>query len=326
MEFDLREENLSNYKDKFGLHYYSILAHLSSYFDDSVIAELGTLYGKSAAALAYNKSNTIYTYDIKHQPEAASLFEGEEFRKIKYIISNCIEDNWVGTQRSDQLAKSDKEIFLSSEIIFMDIDPAEGNIKGAQEDKVLNFLISNNWKGILVCDDIGAEWVDEYRSAEYTTLPIREWWDSINLPKFNVINNYSSPTGTGIICFDNQKVVYTPLSKDEETHIRNKFYQDPANWPHSPTRVPIDRFTDGTFEVDAGHLKGLSGHWESTTIERVTDNFGIYDNGTTTHQVELDEDGVRIIPKKIIIIKTWAGELTLVEEWGEVRRVRISRH
>ena len=140
MEFDLREENLSNYKDKFGLHYYSILAHLSSYFDDSVIAELGTLYGKSAAALAYNKSNTIYTYDIKHQPEAASLFEGEEFRKIKYIISNCIEDNWVGTQRSDQLAKSDKEIFLSSEIIFMDIDPAEGNIKGAQEDKVLNFL------------------------------------------------------------------------------------------------------------------------------------------------------------------------------------------
>ena len=203
MIIDLREKNLSNYRDGFGLHYYSILARLSEYFDNSVIVDLGTLYGKSAAALAYNKSNTVYTYDIKRREEAVNLFEKEELKNIKYIIGNCIEDNWSGT--ANFLTKSDKEIFLSSELIFLDVDPPDGNVKGEQEDKVLNFLISNNWKGVLVCDDIGAEWVDEYRSATYTTLPIREWWESINLPKFNVINNYSSPTGTGIICFDNQR-------------------------------------------------------------------------------------------------------------------------
>ena len=180
--------------------YYAILSHLSTYFNNSVIVDLGTHRGESAAALAYNKSNKVYTYDISHSEEAADIFKKEEFQNIKYILGNCIEDNWSGMAMLEGvLPKTDKEIFLSSELIFMDIDPHTG----VQEDKVLNFLISNNWKGILVCDDIGAEWIDEFRAAEYTTLPIREWWDSIDLPKFNIINNYSSPTGTGIICFDN---------------------------------------------------------------------------------------------------------------------------
>ena len=39
--------------------------------------------------------------------------------------------------------------------------------------------------------------------------PMREWWDRIDLPKYDISNNiYASGTGTGIICFDNQKVIY----------------------------------------------------------------------------------------------------------------------
>ena len=199
MKLDLREEALSGYTDIFGLHYNSILACLSTYFNDSNIVELGTLYGNSAAALAYNKTNKVYTYDIESKEEAVSKFKLEEFKNIEYIITNCIEDNW---QR-----QTDRDIILSSKLIFLDVDPLDGNIKGEQENKVLNFLIYNNWKGVLVCDDIGAEWIDELRDTDYSTLPIREWWDSIDLPKFNIISNYSSPTGTGIICFDNQEVL-----------------------------------------------------------------------------------------------------------------------
>ena len=40
MNIDLREENLSAYKDSFGLHYSSILAYLSTCFNDSVIVDL----------------------------------------------------------------------------------------------------------------------------------------------------------------------------------------------------------------------------------------------------------------------------------------------
>ena len=154
MNIDLRysyiiEKSLSEYNQS---HYYVILAHLSTYFNDSVIIDLGTHRGESAAALSYNKSNKIYTYDIAHRGEAVDRFKKEEFQNIKYILGNCIEDNWSGMAMLEGvLPKSDKEIFLSSELIFMDIDPHDG----IQEDRVLNFLISNNWKGIMVCDDIG---------------------------------------------------------------------------------------------------------------------------------------------------------------------------
>ena len=317
MNIDLREKNLSEYKDSFGFHYYSILAYLSTLFNDSIIVDLGTLYGNSAAALAYNKTNKIYTYDIEYRAEAISKFKLKEFKNIEYIITNCIEDNW---QR-----QTDQDIILSSKLIFLDVDPADGNVKGVQENKVLEFLITNNWKGIMVCDDIGAEWIDEFRAAEYTTLPIREWWDSIDLPKFNIINNYSSPTGTGIICFDNQKIVYTPLSKDEETHIRNKFCYDPANWAYSPTHVSIDRSIDGTFKVNDGHLDGVTGTWEDTALDKVVDNLGMYDNGITTYRVKVDSSGEKTIPQKIIIIKTWAGEFTLPTEWGCIRRIKLQQ-
>ena len=306
MKIDLRDERLSDYKDSFGLHYNSILACLSTYFNDSIIVELGTLYGSGTSALAHNKSNTVYTYDIEQKPEAVDLFEKEEFKNVNYIIGNCIEGKWADTRQD----KTDKEIFLSSKIIFMDIDPPDGNVKGEQEDKVLNFLISNKWKGILVCDDIGTDWIDEFRDVQYSTLPIREWWDSIDLPTFKIINKYSSPTGTGIICFDNQEVIYTPLTKDEEEHVINKFCQDPANWAYSPTHVSVDRFKDGSFKVGEGWLKGTTGTWEETMVVKVVNEVAIGENGTATFPIQFDEKGIKIVPTKILILKTWAGELT----------------
>ena len=186
--------------------YYAILSQLSTYFNNSVIVDLGTLRGDSAVALAYNKSNKVYTYDIEHSEEAAERIEKEEFQNIKYIIGNCIEDSWFGMPNFPNHAvvepKSDKEIFLSSELIFMDIDPHNG----VQEDKVLNFLISNNWKGVMVCDDIG---LGREKGKENAHPPMRDWWNTIDLPKYDISKNYyAAGTGTGIICFDNQEVIF----------------------------------------------------------------------------------------------------------------------
>ena len=207
MNIDLRysyiiEKSLSEYNQG---HYYVILAHLSTYFNDSVIIDLGTLRGESAAALSYNKSNKIYTYDIAHRGEAVDRFKNEEYQNIEYIIGDCIENNWMGMPIWDahhyvgEPPKTDKEIFLSSELIFMDIDPHNG----IQEDKVLNFLIYNNWKGVMVCDDIGFGVVGQQHPH------MRDWWESITTPKYNISeNHYASGTGTGIICFDNQEVIF----------------------------------------------------------------------------------------------------------------------
>ena len=240
MNIDLREEKLSAYKDSFGFHYSAILAYLSTCFNDSIIVDLGTLYGNSAAALAYNKTNKVYTYDIKSKKEAISKFELKEFKNIEYIITNCIENNWD--------RQSDRDIFLSSKLIFLDVDPHDG----IQEEKVLRFLVENEWKGIMICDDIGSILVERPLH-----LPMCDWWNSIDLPNFNIVNRYSSPTGTGIICFDNQRVTYTSLSQEEITYKKKQSRLDPATWVYSEKKE-ITRFDDGTFETN----DGITGTWD----------------------------------------------------------------
>jgi hypothetical protein len=200
MIFDLRENIVEQTSYKaIGQnleHYYAILVHLSTYFTDSVIVDLGTNRGGSAAALSYNKSNEVYTFDIAINDEAISLFE--QYENITYLIGNCIENNWNGQPQINppglriRPLKSEREIFLSSELIFLDIDPHDG----IQEAAVLDFLVENDYKGIMVCDDIG-----------HQHPPMHDWWDSIELNTYTIANKYASGTGTGIICFDNQEVL-----------------------------------------------------------------------------------------------------------------------
>ena len=204
MTFDLRENIIEQTSYKaIGHdleHYYAILVHLSTYFTDSVIVDLGTNRGGSAAALSYNRSNEVYTFDIAINDEAISLFE--QYENITYLIGNCIENNWHGQPQINppglriRPLKSEKEIFLSSELIFLDIDPHDG----VQEPQVLDFLITNHWKGIMVCDDIGGH-------SNNFHPRMRDWWNSIELATYNIVNKYASDTGTGIICFNDQEVL-----------------------------------------------------------------------------------------------------------------------
>jgi len=200
MNFDLRENVVeqTSYKaiGRNLEHYYAILVQLSTYFTDSVIVDLGTNRGGSAAALSYNKSNEVYTFDIAINDEAISLFE--QYENITYLIGNCIENNWCGQPQiippglRIRPLKSEREIFLSSELIFLDIDPHDG----IQEAQVLDFLVENDYKGIMVCDDIGRK-----------HPPMHEWWNSIELTTYNIANKYASGTGTGIICFNDQEIL-----------------------------------------------------------------------------------------------------------------------
>ena len=202
MNFDLREIEVEQTSYKaFGAdleHYHAILAHLSTYFNDSIIIDMGTHTGNSAAALSYNKTNKVYTFDITPTEQAAELFKEDEYKNIIYIIGNCIENNWYGqplgpfsTNLSEPL-KSEREIFLSSKLIFLDIDPHDG----VQEPQVLDFLITNDWKGIMVCDDIG-----------HQHPPMHDWWQSIELPTYTIRNKYAAFKGTGVVCFDGQEVL-----------------------------------------------------------------------------------------------------------------------
>ena len=223
MEINISEYHIRNVSpDEYGIkrpHYSVLLSHLSTYFNDSVIVDMGTRDGDSAVALSYNKSNRIYTYDIDHSTNAVEKFD--KLDNVKYIIGNCLENNWSGMTLDDDIhrkvyfssygtktdmagnvkqAISDREIFLASSLIFLDIDPHDG----IQERIVTDFLIENKWSGIMVCDDIGTG--KEIHNSHPDMLA---WWNSVSIKKYNIADSiYSAGTGTGIVCFGTQKVIF----------------------------------------------------------------------------------------------------------------------
>ena len=223
MEINISEYHIRNVSpDEYGIkrpHYSVLLSHLSTYFNDSVIVDMGTRDGDSAVALSYNKLNRIYTYDIDHSTNAVEKFD--KLDNVKYIIGNCLENNWNGMTLDDDIPRkvyfssygtktdmagnvkqaiSDKEIFLASSLIFLDIDPHDG----VQERIVTDFLIENKWSGIMVCDDIGTG------KEIYNSHPdMLAWWNSVSIKKYNIADSiYSAGTGTGIVCFGTQKVIF----------------------------------------------------------------------------------------------------------------------
>jgi predicted O-methyltransferase YrrM len=148
-----------------GKEHYRLLIHLSSYFHSSQIADIGTYRGASAIALAQNPTNKIYSVDI-------GVFRKE-------ITVNNIEFAVGNFQTNDII----KENILKSKFIMLDIDHNYTN-----EIWLYNFLIQNNWNGIMLCDDINLN--DE----------MRRFWSEITHVKYD-ITKYGHFSGTGLILF-----------------------------------------------------------------------------------------------------------------------------
>jgi len=182
-------------------YHYAILSYLSTLFNDSVIVDVGTQHGQSAVALAYNQSNKVYTYDIKDWTHKDTLINNPLVNNVEFTLRDCIHTPW---------GEKEKEIFESSSLIFLDVDPHDG----LQEDIFLEFLLEIEWKGILVVDDIRLEIGDsEERQGKGLghvgagARGMEEWWESVKVPKYDVTDDYfGHGSGMGVICFNNQEL------------------------------------------------------------------------------------------------------------------------
>ena len=209
MKLDLREKVLNKYDDflkdnlqdvvvndstsleehgdngpKQGFGQYNLLAHLSTYFNNDVVADIGTGYqATSARALSYNETNTIYSYDTEYSESA------------RQYINNL--DNVIYNVFNPLKSLKGKDIILSASLISLDVDPHDGE----QEREFYCFFVDNNWKGIMVCDDI---------RLVYQRPPGMAWfWESVDKPKYDLTTTvYSHNSGTGLICFDDQEVIF----------------------------------------------------------------------------------------------------------------------
>lgn len=157
-----------------GENHYSLLAYLSLQSDNQLIVELGTHHGTSSLAMSINKTSKIITYDIADrygiQPQP---------KNVERRLGNIFELNEV-------------DILLKSNIIFLDTAH-----EGPFEWQVYRFLVENEYKGILVLDDI------------HWNKPMKEFWEGITNTKYDVtdIGHGICPdgvAGTGIVDFSNQ--------------------------------------------------------------------------------------------------------------------------
>src|SRR5438445_6947981 len=116
--------------------HYHLLAYLSTLFNDSTIVDIGTHRGSSALALSYNMTNKIVSFDIVNNVTNDGI---KNKHNILFVTDNVFNN-----------LNAYKHLLLSSPMIFLDIDPHEGQL----EYQLYLFLKQNNYQGLLVCDDI----------------------------------------------------------------------------------------------------------------------------------------------------------------------------
>ena len=148
---------------------YRLYAHLSTFFNNTTILDVGSRTGGSALALSYNEKNHVISYDLQEQG-----------------ASNIKKDNitWkIQDFRNDETLDYDR-----ISIIMIDVDPHDG----VQEEEMFLFLEEKEWQGLVLLDDIGPQWPE-----------IEDFWNRITFPKLDV-SDVGHMSGTGAVSFDSK--------------------------------------------------------------------------------------------------------------------------
>jgi predicted O-methyltransferase YrrM len=146
-----------------GREHYRLLMYFSSLYDNKTLFDVGTNRGVSAIALSHNKNNKVKTYDVTKVLEKYPSIDNVEF-----IVGDSLND---------------KDL-LSSPFIFLDV-----NHDGEYENKFYEFLVENEWKGILLLDDI------------HLNTPMKSFWERIVERKFDLTDK-GHWSGTGLVIFE----------------------------------------------------------------------------------------------------------------------------
>lgn len=162
--YTANEEYKGYFLDTQFKEHYRLLAHLSTLYSDHTLFDVGTLKGYSALALSYNNSNRVISYDIEDLKE---LNDAQSLTNIEYRIGNVLDDPRL----------------LSAPVILLDTYH-----DGFFENEFYQFLRKNNYKGLLVLDDI------------HLNNPMREFWKRIEEPKED-LTDIGHWSGTGIVDF-----------------------------------------------------------------------------------------------------------------------------
>lgn len=171
-----RIDHKSLVTSKAGNQHYKLLAYISLSKDNMKIVELGTHHGTSSLCLCINEKNSVTTFDIKNYYSIK-----QSPTNLKRIIGDIF-------QLPDELYG-----ILDSDVIF--VDTAHD---GVFESNIYNFLVENNFKGILLLDDI------------HFNKEMELFWEKIDITKYDIsdLGHGNDPRttgkcGTGLVDFSN---------------------------------------------------------------------------------------------------------------------------
>jgi hypothetical protein len=151
-----------------GKEHYRFLAYVSlALLPGTRVADLGTLHGCSALALAANPGVHVTTYDI---------------------VDNGVPYDLPNVTKTLKNALHAVDEFADCPLVLLDVDPHDG----IQERTLLRTLLDKKFMGAMVCDDI------------HLNPEMRSFWADVSLDKED-LTNIGHWSGTGIIYFSECK-------------------------------------------------------------------------------------------------------------------------
>jgi hypothetical protein len=165
-----------------GSEHYRLLSQLSWQFPpNTTIVDIGTSCGYSALALSHNPDIKVISYNIQDDIKE-QVCSVKNKSNIELRIKNCMEDI---------------DILLNTPFIMIDTAHL-----GDFEQALIQLLIDNNYKGVVLCDDI------------YLNKEMQMFWNWVPLKKID-LTEFGHWSGTGLIVFDetsvNLEIIREPL-------------------------------------------------------------------------------------------------------------------
>jgi hypothetical protein len=168
-------EGNDNFLQIAGKQHYRLLSYIAGLFNDIQIGDIGTSSGGSAMALASNQRNVVYSLDRVN----CRTKDFSEVRNAEFAVGSFYNESIFAK-------------ILKSTVILLDIQH-----EGPDEEYFYNKLVSSNWNGLLICDDITLN------------SEMRKFWSKIDRPKFDVTEygHGDNGSGTGIVIFGNYDII-----------------------------------------------------------------------------------------------------------------------
>jgi hypothetical protein len=154
------------FMSKSGQEHYRLLSYISQNNNGIDILDIGTLKGCSALALSVNQSNLIRSFNVGNELDLNLLPDN-----VQFFIDDITKEEY-------------QNVILGSKYILLDTYH-----DGVFETQFVNYLISINYKGFLLLDDI------------HLNFEMERFWNSITIEKYD-ITSIGHSTGTGVVYFN----------------------------------------------------------------------------------------------------------------------------